>query len=365
MTFRRFCFGALLSVACWIGAASAADVPARDWKAHPAIVEMAMPTDLYVLGDVHGDYDRLVQVLSAAKLIAPSPANPAAAQWTGGPAVLVSTGDFIDKYNYGVEVIALLRALQPQAEKAGGRVVINLGNHEAEFLAAGGDDKKAADFTDELTAQQISPQRVAAGTDAGGIGAWLRNLPAGTKVGDWFFCHAGNTHGQTLAQLEDAIQSQVSAQGFDCPVLVNSDSMLEARMSPRPWWDYDGSSVTLRDAPETKAEKKAAKAAAANEPVEASDPGQARLQNGIALLGCHHLVFGHQPGKLKFMDGTERAAGTMFTKFDGLVYTIDTGMSRGVAGGRGAVLHIHTKDATDDPTVTAVYMDGKEEAVER
>ena len=47
----------------------------RDWKEHPAIVELDAPQDLYALGDVHGDYDRLVELLSSAKLIA-SPAPP-------------------------------------------------------------------------------------------------------------------------------------------------------------------------------------------------------------------------------------------------------------------------------------------------
>ena len=59
------------------------------------------------------------------------------------------------------------------------------------------------------------------------------------------------------------------------------------------------------------------------------------------MLGVHHLVFGHQPGKIKFADGTDRPAGAMYQKFDGLIFLIDTGMSRGVNSGRGAASKNH------------------------
>ena len=71
----------------------------RDWKQHPAIVEIKPVADLYALGDVHGDYDRLVDLLTVAKLISGTPATPEAVKWSGGHAVLVCTGDFIDKYH--------------------------------------------------------------------------------------------------------------------------------------------------------------------------------------------------------------------------------------------------------------------------
>jgi hypothetical protein len=46
---------------------------------------------------VHGDYDRLVALLAAGKVIDPSPVSPERPRWAAGKAVLVCTGDLIDK----------------------------------------------------------------------------------------------------------------------------------------------------------------------------------------------------------------------------------------------------------------------------
>jgi hypothetical protein len=47
----------------WAGACPQATAAARDWEKCPAIVEMDTPHAVYALGDVHGDYDRLVRLL--------------------------------------------------------------------------------------------------------------------------------------------------------------------------------------------------------------------------------------------------------------------------------------------------------------
>jgi len=340
-----------------------AGLPDRDWKQHPAIVEMNAVADLYALGDVHGDYDRLAELLAAAKLTTGVPEKPEAVKWAGGRAVLVCTGDLIDKYPHSVPVIALVRALQADAEKAGGRVIVTLGNHEAEFLARGQDERKAADFEAELTAAGLSPADVGAGRDSAGIGAWLRELPAGAKVGDWFFCHAGNTGGKTLDDLRGELEKQITEDGFAAPILSDANSMLQARMHPRPWWDAgnDPSLKDLEKGEKSEKGKKAGEPAAAAVDEAASAKAEAasgqRLQAVIGALGVKHLVFGHQPGKVTFADGTVREQGQMFTKFAGLVFMIDTGMSRGVDSGRGAVLWIRQGKAT------AVYADGKTEVL--
>src|SRR4051794_35057646 len=91
--------------------------PIRDWQKHPAVVEVDTPHDVYAVGDPHGDYERLLTVLTAAKVIAGDPGPPQKVRWTGGKAVLVCTGDLIDKGNQGLRVIALFRALEPAARE--------------------------------------------------------------------------------------------------------------------------------------------------------------------------------------------------------------------------------------------------------
>ena len=298
---------------------------AREWSAHPTILQFETREDIYAIGDVHGDYGVMAKLLAAAKLVDSATASPQAIHWTGGRSVLVCPGDFIDKYNHSLDVIACLRSLQSQAQQAGGRIIITMGNHEAEFLAGKGGEKKGTRLIDELKAAGLSTAEVIAGRDKEGIGQFLRNLPIGAKVNDFFFCHAGNTHGLTLAQLDSELLHEVDRDGFAAPILADPDSMLEARMHPTPWW----------------------------ETAKSSSPEQT-LRKNLDALGVKHLVFGHQPGKVEFADGTKRAKDEMFQKFDGLVFMIDTGMSRGQDSGRAALLKIH-----GGTEATAIYADGQ------
>ncbi|HYV36706.1 MAG TPA: metallophosphoesterase [Gemmataceae bacterium] len=312
----RICVTALacLFVAFVTPPARAQDPSAkRDWQKQPAIVEIDTTHDIYAVGDPHGDYERLVALLVAAKIMPGDPGPPEKAQWQAGKAVLVCTGDLINKWDQSLRVIALFRALEVEAAKAGGRVVVTMGNHEAEFLVDP-TNGKSVEFDKELRGKDIDAKDLAAGTDKTGIGAWLRSLPLAARVNDWFFSHAGNTKGRTLAQLRADLQSGIDKHGFKAPVLLAEDGLLEARLRPEPWWEMPG------DMPEQSVK---------------------RLTQGIKALGVRHLVMGHQPAKIMFNDGTKRRAGELFQFGDGLVFLIDTGISRGVGFSSGALLHIH------------------------
>jgi hypothetical protein len=285
----------------------------RDWKAHPAIVEIDTKHDVYAVGDVHGDYDRLVTLLSAAKIIAADPPTPERVQWSAGKAVLVCTGDLIDKWHQGMQVIALFRALQQGAERAGGRVVVLMGNHEAEFIASQGVGEKFVKFVLELKARKLDPATVAAGRDQPGIGAWMRGLPFAARINDWFFAHAGNTHGRSIKELRSDLQSGIDRKGFRARVLRDPDSLLEARLQPRPWWEQKG---------------------------DTASKARERLAKRVEALGVKHLAIGHQPSKVYFAGGATRKAGQLVQHFDGLIFFLDVGMSRGVGDSTGALLRI-------------------------
>ena len=76
------------------------------------------------IGDIHGDFNRLVELLRTAKLIDTGNA------WSGGAAHLVMCGDMVDRGPASRQVLDLLMDLEPQAKKAGGEVHVLLGNHE-------------------------------------------------------------------------------------------------------------------------------------------------------------------------------------------------------------------------------------------
>jgi hypothetical protein len=90
-----------------------------------ALVPAAGASRLVAIGDIHGAYGPLVEILEAAGLIDQKLA------WSGGDATLVQLGDFTDRGPRVRAVMDLLMRLQGEAPDAGGRVVVLLGNHEA------------------------------------------------------------------------------------------------------------------------------------------------------------------------------------------------------------------------------------------
>jgi hypothetical protein len=297
---------------------------ARDWARFPPVVELDTNATVFAIGDVHSDYDRLVKLLAAAKLIEGKPDRPRNVKWTGGKSVLIFTGDMIDKGPHALLAIALIRFLGEQARQQGGAVIALAGNHEAEFLADP-TAKKSADFRAELKAAGIKSSEVAA--CGGELGEWMCNLPFAARINGWFFCHAGNTGGRTIKQIASDIEAGVDKVGFRSPQLVGPDSLLEARLGDRPWFeesaDHDPKKLLAADA---------------------------------AALGVAHIVEGHQPGEVRFPDGVTRHAGEMFQRY-GLLFLIDTGMSSGVDNSHGAALRISGNQAV------AVCPDGLETVI--
>ena len=310
---------------------AAADPP-RDWKESPAILQIDTPGDVYAAGDIHGDYERFTALLTGAGVIARVPKTRGRAEWNAGAAVLVVTGDMIDKGPDAVGVLAFLRSLTASAAAAGGRVVVLMGNHEAEFLA-GPSASKGAEFAGQLKAAGLEPKDVAA--CGGDLGRYLCSLPLAVRVNDWFFSHAGNTAGRTLPQLAADLEGGVSRDGFASRQLIGDNSILEARIGEkgpggRAWFEAGGSRI----------------------------PAARLLADYAAALGVHHIVEGHHHAKTLFPDGASRKPGEMFN-WRGELFLIDTGMSRDIGDSAGSLLHIRTAQKN----AAVVCPDGRETAL--
>ena len=98
----------------------------------PAVptLEMPLPDTVVALSDVHGNFDGLLGLLRAHRVI------DEGGRWTLGDGHLVVVGDVVDKGPRVTECLWLLRSLEPQARRAGGRVHFVLGNHEVMMLGA-------------------------------------------------------------------------------------------------------------------------------------------------------------------------------------------------------------------------------------
>lgn len=280
---------------------------ARDWNSHPAVVEMDGAHDIFAVGDAHSDAARLKAVLLGAGII------DTAGDWKAGQAVLVTTGDMIDKGPHALDVLWLLRHLRETAPGQGGRVIVLTGNHEAEFMAEPEAPKVKA-FADQLRAAGIQPADVAG--CRGEWGEFLCSLPFAARVNDVFFSHAGNSGGRTVRQLETDIEKDFDRNGYAAAQLTGDGSLLEARLNGTgpgrdPWINAGLPTRTDRQL----------------------------LEDYTKVLGVAHIVEGHVPSPVSFAGGVERRRGEMFQRF-GLLFLIDTGMSEGVDESMGAALHL-------------------------
>ena len=314
-----------LSVALFVLSSAAS---ARDWAKYPAVAQIGNADEIFAIGDAHSDFKRLSRVMVAAEIIdIAQPDKPETAHWRAGHAVLVTTGDMIDKGPRALDVLRLLMAVRADARRAGGEVVILAGNHEAEFLADPA-APKGQEFAKQLKAAHIDPAGV--GACKGEIGEFLCSLSFAARVGDWFFSHGGNAGGRTVAQLAADIQSGVDRDGYRTKHLIGEDSILESRLNG------EGRAVWM-DA-------------------GLPDRGERELLADYArALGVAHIVEGHVPSPVVFADKVKRNRGEMFQRF-GLLFLIDTGMSEGVDDSGGAVLHI-TRGGGEEKAV-AICPDG-------
>lgn len=273
----------------------------RDWNKYPAIVERNTQSEVIALGDVHGGYERLVDLLSVGGLISKDQRSQVGYSWSGGNKILVCTGDTIDKGDRSLDVIDLLMALQAQAPGAGGEVVVTLGNHEVEFLADP-QNKKAGEFRAELQKRGITPEAISNGEQP--YGEWMMNRPFAARINDWFFAHGGNTSGRTISELAKGFREAVDRGDWNSAFLIGDDSLLEAQK----WWEGNGDSTALLDA-------------------------------YLGALGVRHIVFGHDPGAF-------HKKGVIEEGKDGRIFLIDVGMSPAIDYSKGALLIIQSVGRT-------------------
>ena len=111
---------------CWLGIAlaAAASLAAQPVQASQSS-RASQPQRIVAVGDLHGDFDAWREIALSARVI--DPRN----HWAGGKSILVQLGDIVDRWPDSLKIIRHLMKLQTEAARAGGRVVVLVGNHEA------------------------------------------------------------------------------------------------------------------------------------------------------------------------------------------------------------------------------------------
>lgn len=142
------------------------------------------------IGDVHGDFNSLVDILVAERLITRD------YRWIGANRHLVMMGDLMAGGQGSKEVIELIISLETQAKKAGGRVHSLLGNHD--LMVASGDfenmtKKERAAFVDERSPKNkdVSAKLSEMFLGDGRYANWMASRPIALRINDQIYVHAG------------------------------------------------------------------------------------------------------------------------------------------------------------------------------
>ena len=328
-----------------------ADPSPFEWNDIPRVV---------AIGDVHGSYDKLLQLLRGTDLVDDG------LSWTGGTDHLVLVGDMVDRGPDDRQVLDLVMRLQKEAAAAGGQVHALLGNHEVMNLSADlryVSEKGFRDFADEddKKARNRAMQRFR-NTHAPGVpltslkpafeeeyppgyfgrmnafwrdgvyGSWLLEQPAIIKINGVLFLHGGLTDVVAAKGLE-GINREVheSIRGF----MENGEALFDMAGFPPSYGD------AIRTARDLKSGSgRGNKAAVANTVLRLSDslpytPSGPLWYRGVSNqserferysversledLDARAMVVAHTP----------TASGRINSRFGGTVFRVDVGMAYG------------------------------------
>ena len=374
----------------------------------PCLAGSATAQRVVSIGDVHGSFTGLVQILTATGLVDDD------LHWTGGSATLVQTGDLLDRGVDVREVMDLLIRLQQESRTAGGRVICLIGNHEAlnllgirrevnpevysRFAGRHSEERQKSAWRQQLGVWKkrvARSGRVMAGIpdetrakwleshppgtfeymDAlgprGEYGRWLRSCPVAVVVGETLFMHGGlspSVRGLTIDELNRRSAEELAAFEAARGALVERDLA-------EPWAPLEEVSVEAVEELEklqtelSDRERASPKMVAYAQTLEAvrswkdwvlmgeDGPLWARAPSEwdeqdhasemlelIAGMGATRMVAGHTPQK----------SARIRPRFGNRVFLIDTGMLKSEYGGRPSALEI-CGDA-----VTAIYLDEQE-----
>ena len=288
--------------------ADARDAPASSWPAQPRVV---------VIGDLHSDIQATRQAFRLAG------GTDESDVWIGGALTIVQLGDMIGRSDDERQVLDFLFAVREQAQAAGGKVHLLVGNHEV--MGARVDNQAVGlnpfpgyeDLTDldlgdsrlQILAEHAK-KRGAALMSGGPYAQRFAELPTVLQLGKTVYVHGGVVPRWAAYGL-DRINAEVSHWLFgDCP---EPDSSLGVDNGDRVMWTRQFSSL-----------------------VDETDC--AVLDESLGILGAERMIVAHS------------VHSTITEYCDGKVWAVDVGMSRFYAG------PIEVLEIVDDEVLTVLRL---------
>ena len=146
------------------------------------VLEYSGDFNVAALSDFHGQYDLMIALLINNKIIDDKK------NWSFGNGHFVITGDIFDRGDKVTEILWFLYDLERQAEQAGGKLHLTLGNHEVMILNG---DLRYLNPKYIETAKTINMPFEQLFSKNTILGDWLRSKPVLVKVNNMLFAHGG------------------------------------------------------------------------------------------------------------------------------------------------------------------------------
>ncbi|MCF7793581.1 MAG: metallophosphoesterase [Candidatus Cloacimonetes bacterium] len=136
----------------------------------------------FVVSDIHGQFNRFVAILKNNSIID----NENNWIWENGHLIIL--GDIFDRGTQVTESLWLIYKLENQAEKAGGKVHVSLGNHELMIFQ---NDLRYIHEKYIFVTEKLNKSYSELFVENTVLGNWLRSKPVIIKIDNNLFCHAG------------------------------------------------------------------------------------------------------------------------------------------------------------------------------
>ncbi len=347
------------------------------------------------IGDIHGAFNGVREILRKVELIDQKD------RWVGGDAIMVQTGDFLDRGPGATKVARLLMKLQELAPGDGGEVIVLLGNHEVLNLL--GDLRDVTKYILRNHIDGHSEKRLTVSCNGyatyhrrlhelkhekppkrrellercmvehqlglveyleelgpkGDIGRWLRKLPTAAQVGDVVFVHGGFSSelaGRDLKKINREVRREIKSfdstrqylidQGLILPtsglteIVAMAHQLAKATSASRSLPTLSVEFLHVLQFNNWLVVREDGPMWFRGYARWSDEEGQAQMPAILESLDAEHVVVGHTP----------QPPYRIRNRFDSRVFLIDTGMLTSFYKGHPSALEIQ------DGSFTAFYL---------